>query len=211
MNSCYKLACALVAWSALSLTAQAASFDALTALPNEAYLSAPDYPDRYLYRLPGIDLSAYHGVLIEPLVLLGQQQGDWTLQIAAQHSAPQRQYRAHLEQQLQQRGIAIASAPGPGVLRLRVALACDEPLLGCEPQSDARFNLETLASGVDHYLAWVSTIAQVEDSQSGQPLVGSVDLKNSPAQHRPLDQEHLSVMLEGWASAAATRLAQAIG
>lgn len=211
MNAFYKLACALVAWSALSLSAQAAAMETLSALPQQAFQVSTEHPDRLVYLKPGIDLGAYQAVMIEPLTMLGKQQGDWTLLVAEARSSEAQRYHQALTSALEQHGVQVASQPGPGVMRLRLALA-----IGDTPHPDLAMqntiNLEHIADGVDHYMAQISAVGQLEDSQSGALLAGGVDLKNQQALNNSAQTaEPLSHTLSVWTEDSAARLAEALG
>ena len=211
MNAFYKLACALVAWSALSLAAQASAFETLSALPQQAFQVSSAHPERLSYLNPGIDLADYRSVIIEPLTLIGKQQGDWTLQVAAAHSQAAVRYHQALTEALQRYGVAVVEHAAPGVMRLRLALAIgDTPHPGLAMQSS--INLEHLASGVDHYMAQVAAVGQLEDAQTGALLAGGVDLKTKQSLLLAANQtEALSHTIRLWSQDSAQRLAEALG
>jgi hypothetical protein len=211
MHSFYKLACALVAWSALSLTAQAATQDALSGLPRDAFQRSTEHPDRFIYRTPGTDLHAYHGVLIEPLAFFGKDQGDWKILVAAEDNPVEQHYRAKLTDVLLQHGVAIAEAPGPGIVRLRSALMTSD---GTAPEvlqpCRAEFNLAHRVNGVNAYLHAITAIAQVEDALNGGLLAGSVDFSNTPF-HAPkgsMTQTDLLRLIDHLAEDSGARLAR---
>lgn len=208
MNAFYKLACALVAWSALSLAAQAAAFETLSALPQQAFQVSSAHPERLSYLNPSINLADYRSVMVEPLTLIGKQQGDWTLQVAEAHSQAALRYRLALTEALQQHGVRVVEQAAPGVMRLRLALAIDD-----QPHPDLTMqnsiNLEHLASGVDHYMAHIAAVGQLEDALSGALLAGGVDLKTAaPQASKP--SEPLSRTIRLWSQDSAQRLAEAL-
>jgi hypothetical protein len=215
MNAFYQLACALVAWSALSLTAQTAALEALSSLPSEAFQLFPGMPPCFTYLRPGIDLTVYSAVLIEHLALLGQTTEQWQLCVTTRQHPLEHHYRARLTQALHELGIAVASVSAPGVMRLRSALVIHTP-----PQATLAPWLTPHASAINldrhralgHYLAQVTTIGQLEDAVNGELLAGSAELRHSPALRAcaaPTPAE-LAERTEQLASGHATRLAHAL-
>jgi hypothetical protein len=210
MNAFYKLATALVAWSALSLTAQAATLDALAALPNDAFIFSVEHPESFGYLMPGTDLARYHGVLIEPLALLGKQHDDWLLLVAAPSHPMEQHYRQAMHDALAARGFAVADAPGPGVMRLRLAMSLALANRNVDPDQPIRtsLNLDTLASGVDHYMTQIAAVGQLEDSLSGNLLAGSADLHAEPSLILPASHS-LQGALDDWCATSVERIQQA--
>jgi hypothetical protein len=207
MNAFYKLATALVAWSALSLTAQAATLDALASLPSDAFIFSVEHPESFGYMKPGIDLSRYHSVLIEPLALLGKQRDEWLLLVAAPSHPMEQHFRQTMTDALESRGFDIASAPGPDVMRLRLAVSLAQRNVDPKQPVQSAFNLDTLADGVDHYMTQVATVGQVEDSLSGGLLAGSADLRPETPVILTPGNNQLGA-LDIWSSTSAERLRQ---
>lgn len=210
MNAFYKLATALVAWSALSLTAQATTLDALAALPRDAFIFSIEHPESFGYLKPGIDLTRYRGVLIEPLALLGKQHDEWLLLVAAPTHPMERYFRQAMTAALGARGLEIASAPAPDVMRLRLAMSLSLANRNVDPKQpvQASHNLDLLASGVDHYMTQVAAVGQLEDSLSGDLLAGSADLRAEQSLIVP-SGGNLQDAIDNWCATSAERLRQA--
>jgi hypothetical protein len=211
MNSFYKLACALVAWSALSLSAQATAMQSLSALPEQAFQISSTHPEHLGYLSPGVNLANYQSIMIEPLTMLGKHQGDWTVLVAAAQSPEAQRFQQTLTQTLALHGLQVVDQAGPGVMRLRLALSIgDTPHAPLATQNS--INLEHLADGVDHYMAQVAAVGQLEDSLSGALLAGGVDLKDQlSTQHESqIQQPELSQVIRLWTEHSAQRVAHAL-
>lgn len=210
MNAFYELACALVAWSALSLTAPAAAMDSLAAMPTDAFSFSVEHPGRFGYLNPGADLSRYRGVLIEPLATLGKEQGDWTLKVVDADHPLERNFHLALADALAARGVPVTDEPAPGVLRLRLALTVGER---AHPQLAAQsaFNLEQLAHGVDRYMQQVLAVGQIEDAMDGTLLGGSAELRTTAGRIVPAETADLASLVAAWSESSAQRLALALG
>lgn len=202
MNAFYKLACALVAWSALSVAGGSDAASSLSALPSSAFDMAADNPDRFSYLRPGIDLHQYHGVLLAPLTFIAEADGDWSLQRALPDNPLDQHFRQTITQALQTLGIPVVQTAGEEVLRLRLALGHDPRRSAVEPALD----LNQWHDGAAHYLAQIQVAGQVEDSQSGLLLAGSAEL-GPHAQGRDV----MLGRVEHWGRASANRLANALG
>ncbi|TDR81414.1 DUF3313 family protein [Paludibacterium purpuratum] len=207
MNAFYKLACALVAWSALSLSAGAETMQPLSALPASAYNMSEEHPGRFGFVRPDMDLSHYHGVLLEPLSFLTQSEnGDWLLLRALPDNPLDRHFRQAMIQALHAHGLTVAEAPAPDVMRLQLALALDAR----KQPVETALNLATLGDSMAHYLRRVQAVGQVVDSQSNLVLAGSAELLTT-TRPAPADREEMLGMLDSFSLASADRIALILG
>ncbi|KMN76258.1 hypothetical protein VK98_21945 [Chromobacterium sp. LK11] len=187
----------------------------LVLLPSEAFHPSPDHAGQVLYLQPGVDLKRYHGILIEPLIFLGRQaDGQWQATAADEHNRLDACYRSSLARALCSEGLPVASSAGPGIARLRVAVG---HMLRELAEADARrplpaaLNLARFADDIDPYLAQVSTVGQLEDSESGLLLAGGVNLLGNnpdPADAQPSNAEWLQQRVDLWSRDHARQMAQ---
>ncbi|WP_315636298.1 DUF3313 family protein, partial [Escherichia coli] len=70
----------------------------------------------------GVDLRQYHQVLLDPLQFIRQENGQWYLLTANEQNEIGRYYHATFQRELMSHGVKIASAPGPGVMRVQAAI-----------------------------------------------------------------------------------------
>ncbi|MBV8049032.1 MAG: DUF3313 family protein [Paludibacterium sp.] len=207
MNAFYKLACALVAWSAFSLPNGAQAMQPLSALPASAFNISMAHPDRCSFLRPGIDLSNYHSVLIEPLSFLAPgDNGDWLLLRALPGNPLDHHFRQAMTEALRAHGLTVADAPTADAMRLTLALAYDARTQPVETV----LNLAELGDGMAHYLTRVQAVGQVADAHSHLALAGSAELTLS-AQRHPANREDILGILDRWSLASADRIALALG
>ncbi|MCW3481478.1 DUF3313 domain-containing protein [Neisseriaceae bacterium JH1-16] len=199
--------------------ALAAAPDALLALPKEAFQHSPSEPHTYRYQKPGSDLRRYRQILIAPLAFLSKApSGDWKFSVADERNKISQYFQQSLKTQLQQRGIETVEVPGPDALRLQVAVTTvTEEKPGLKPIDilpvKAVFNLARNAAGLEPYLVKISTLGQLEDSQSGELLAGAIDLKQADKAKSgkgPLTLDYIETMIDKWNSQTADRLAKAL-
>jgi hypothetical protein len=207
MTAFYKLACALVAWSALSLSSGAQAMQPLSSLPASAFTVSMAHPGRCGFVCPDIDLSVYRSVLIEPLSFLSpSENGDWLLQRALPDNPLDRHFRQAMALALHAHGLTVTDTPAADAMRLSLALAYDASTMPVETV----LNLDTLGDGMAHYLTRVQAVGQVADSQSQRVLAGSAELTTS-AQHHPAGRNEVLRMLDSWSLASADQIALVLG
>ncbi|QOD83557.1 DUF3313 family protein [Chromobacterium haemolyticum] len=216
MKPFFKLACALMASALLANIGHAGDKpENLVLLPSEAFHPSPDHAGQVLYLQPGVDLKRYHGILIEPLIFLGRQaDGQWQATAADEHNRLDACYRNSLARALCLEGLPVANAAGPGIARLRVAVGdMLRELAGPDARRplQASLNLARFADDIDPYLAQVSTIGQLEDSESGLLLAGGVNLLGkelNPDDAQPSNAEWLQQRVDLWSRHHARQMAQ---
>ncbi|RQO68603.1 DUF3313 domain-containing protein [Aquitalea sp. FJL05] len=220
MKPFFRLACAIVAMSALSHSAMAEENQQhLFNLPPEAFQPNPKVPGQMVYLKPGADLKQYHAVILEPLSFLERQaDGNWQLLVAAEKNKIDRYYRMSMETALRKEHIKVVTVQGPGVARLRVAVTGfqqDKPGLAVSDilPIKAAFNLARFATGTDPYLLKVSTMGQLDDSQDHTLLAGGVNLIENPGsktKDEAITAELLKKMISNWTAKNARQLAHAL-
>ncbi|MCP1289283.1 MULTISPECIES: DUF3313 family protein [Chromobacterium] len=216
MKPFFKLACALMASALLANIGHAGEPpENLVLLPSEAFHPNPEHAGQVLYLQPGVDLKRYHGILIEPLIFLGRQaDGQWLATAADEHNRLDACYRNSLARALCREGLPVAAAPGPGIARLRVAVGdMLRELAGPKERRPVKtaLNLARFADDIDPYLAQVSTVGQLEDSESGLLLAGGVNLLGKDmdlANAQPSNAEWLQQRVDLWSSHHARQMAQ---
>ncbi|BEV73461.1 MULTISPECIES: DUF3313 family protein [unclassified Paludibacterium] len=205
MNAFYKLACALVAWSALSMSDGALAAQPLSSLPMTAFQMSQEHPERFSFVRPGVDLSQYRGVMLAPLSFIAASGADWQLQRASADHPLEQHFRLVMSEALQAQGLSLAAEPASDILCLKLALAhpADPALVA------ASLDLNRLTDGVAHYLSQVQIVGEVADSHSGLLLAGVAQLGQTP--HSGGKRSDMTALLDDWSLASASRLAQALG
>jgi len=197
----------------------AATSETLLSLPKEAFQQSKTDPNQYNYLKPGAELSRYRQILIDPLSFLSPAPGgDWKVSVADERNKISQYFQQGLRAELQKRGIETVDAPGPQVLRLHVAITTvSEERPGLKPIDilpvKAVFNLARNAAGMEPYLVKISTMGQLEDSESGELLAGAIDLKHTDKTKSgkgPLTLDYLRAMIDKWNSQTADRLVNAL-
>lgn len=220
MKPFFRLACAIVALSALCHSAMAdENQQHLFNLPPEAFQPNPKMPGQMIYLKPGADLKQYHAVILEPLSFLERQNdGHWQLLVAAEKNKIDSYYRMSMETALRKENIQVLTEPGPGVARLRLAVTGfqqDKPGLAVSDilPIKAAFNLARFATGTDPYLLKVSTMGQLEDAQDHTLLAGGVNLIENPgskSKDEAITADLLKKLIKQWTANNARQLARAL-
>ncbi len=192
--------------------------ETLFSLPMDSFKPSGRNDAQRLYLAPGAQLNRYHAVVLEPLYFIRQQgEGNWELLQGAEKNAITRYFQTVMTRELQKAGMAVADAPGDNVMRLRVAITGLDPekpgmsALDILP-AKAIINLTRLAAGKERYLVKVASMAQLEDSQSGALLAGSVNLRHSSKtlqKNQPLELSTLQGMIDIWCRDSAAQIARA--
>jgi hypothetical protein len=193
--------------------------DNLFSVPLEALQPSKDNPSQKLYVKPGVVLKDYKAILLEPMYFMRHDdKGNWELLQSAEESRIASYFQQKMTQELQKTGIAVGTDAGPGVARMRVAvtgLAQERP--GVEVSDilpvKAVFNLTRIAAGKEPYLMKVGSMAQLEDSESGSLLAGSVNLRQSKKtayKDEPLKLEIIKSAIDNWCRDSAKLLAKAL-
>lgn len=206
MNAFYKLACALVAWSALSMSDGALAAQPLSSLPTTAFQMSQAHPERFSFVRPDVDLSQYRGVMLAPLSFIAAaSDADWQLQRARADHPLEQHFRQVMSEALQAQGLALATEPASDILCLKLAVAhpADPALVA------ASLDLSRLTDGVAHYLSQVQIVGEVADSHSGLLLAGVAQLGQTP--HSGGKRSDMTALLDDWSLASASKLAQALG
>lgn len=94
----------------------------LQAIPLTAFQQSESNPNQRIYKEPGVDLRQYQQVLLDPLQFIRQENGQWYLLTANEQNEIGRYYHATFQRELLSHGVRIATAPGPGVLRVQAAI-----------------------------------------------------------------------------------------
>ncbi|UTH73387.1 DUF3313 domain-containing protein [Chromobacterium sp. IIBBL 290-4] len=211
--------CAAFAFSLPAFAAEQAAPENLFTLPLDAFQQGKQANQR-VYLKPGVDLKSYHAVLPESLLFLRQaKNGQWELLKAGDENAIAAYYQQKLRSELAAAGVPIADAPAPGVVRLRVAMtSVEQDRPGVDAVDllpiKAVFNLARLAAGKEPYLLKIGSMAQLEDSQDGSLLAGTVNLRQggkSKTKEQQVSLDMLKPLMDDWCKQSAQQLASHLG
>ena len=191
----------------------------LQAIPLTAFQQSESNPNQRIYKESGVDLRQYHQVLLDPLQFIRQENGQWYLLTANEQNEIGRYYHATFQRELLNHGVRIATAPGPGVLRVQAAitnfdLTRPDPKLRDLLPAKIAINVTREVIGKEPYLLRVGSMAQLLDSQSGKLLVRVMDARESPdTTHKesPITAGEMAKMIDQWATARAKQLADNLG
>ncbi|WP_279462866.1 DUF3313 domain-containing protein [Aeromonas dhakensis] len=191
----------------------------LQAIPLTAFQQSESNPNQRIYKEPGVDLRQYNEVLLNPLQFIRQENGQWYLLTANEQNEIGRYYHATFQRELINHGVKIATAPGPGVLRVQAAitnfdLTRPDPKLRDLLPAKIAINVTREVIGKEPYLLRVGSMAQLLDSQSGKLLVRVMDARESPdTTHKesPITAGEMAKMIDQWAAARASQLADNLG
>ncbi|WP_413796178.1 DUF3313 domain-containing protein [Aeromonas dhakensis] len=191
----------------------------LQAIPLTAFQQSESNPNQRIYKEPGVDLRQYQQVLLDPLQFIRQENGQWYLLTANEQNEIGRYYHATFQRELINHGVRIATAPGPGVLRVQAAitnfdLTRPDPKLRDLLPAKIAINVTREVIGKEPYLLRVGSMAQLLDSQSGKLLVQVMDARESPdTTHKesPISAGEMAKMIDQWAAARASQLADNLG
>jgi len=193
--------------------------DNLFTVPISALQPSKDNAAQKLYLKPGVDLKAYNAIWLEPLYFMRHDgKGNWELLQSAEENRISSYFQQKMTQELQQVGIPVVSQSGPGIARMRVAvtgLAQDRPGVAVTDllPFKAAINLTRIVAGKEPYLMKVGSMAQLEDSESGSLLAGSVNLRQSKktaTKDEPLKLELIKSAIDDWCRDSAKLLAKAL-
>ncbi|WP_368161762.1 DUF3313 domain-containing protein [Aeromonas sp. R5-3] len=191
----------------------------LQAIPLTAFQQSESNPNQRIYKEPGADLRQYQQVLLDPLQFIRQENGQWYLLTANEQNEIGRYYHATFQRELINHGVRIATAPGPGVLRVQAAitnfdLTRPDPKLRDLLPAKIAINVTREVIGKEPYLLRVGSMAQLLDSQSGKLLVRVMDARESPdTTHKesPITAGEMAKMIDQWAAGRAKQLADNLG
>ncbi|MDM5055852.1 DUF3313 domain-containing protein [Aeromonas dhakensis] len=191
----------------------------LQAIPLTAFQQSESNPNQRIYKEPGVDLRQYNEVLLDPLQFIRQENGQWYLLTANEQNEIGRYYHATFQRELINHGVKIATAPGPGVLRVQAAitnfdLTRPDPKLRDLLPAKIAINVTREVIGKEPYLLRVGSMAQLLDSQSGKLLVRVMDARESPdTTHKesPITAGEMAKMIDQWATGRAKQLADNLG
>ncbi|HDZ8895579.1 TPA: DUF3313 domain-containing protein [Aeromonas dhakensis] len=191
----------------------------LQAIPLTAFQQSESNPNQRIYKEPGVDLRQYNEVLLDPLQFIRQENGQWYLLTANEQNEIGRYYHATFQRELINHGVRIATAPGPGVLRVQAAitnfdLTRPDPKLRDLLPAKIAINVTREVIGKEPYLLRVGSMAQLIDSQSGKLLVRVMDARESPdTTHKesPITAGEMAKMIDQWAAGRAKQLADNLG
>ncbi|MFQ2323034.1 DUF3313 domain-containing protein [Aeromonas dhakensis] len=191
----------------------------LQAIPLTVFQQSESNPNQRIYKEPGVDLRQYNEVLLDPLQFIRQENGQWYLLTANEQNEIGRYYHATFQRELLSHGVRIATAPGPGVLRVQAAitnfdLTRPDPKLRDLLPAKIAINVTREVIGKEPYLLRVGSMAQLLDSQSGKLLVRVMDARESPdTTHKesPITAGEMTKMIDQWAAARAKQLADNLG
>jgi len=173
------------------------SLQSLQTVPLSAFQPSESNPNQRVYKEPGVDLRQYNEVLLDPLQFIRQENGQWYLLTTSEQSLIGRYYHDKFQSELISHGVKIATVPGPGVMRIQIAINVTREVIGKEP-----------------YLLKVGSMAQLLDSRSGKLLVRVMDVRESPdTTHKdsPITAGEMEKMIDQWAASRAKQLADNLG
>ena len=191
----------------------------LFTVPLESYQMDAKDTDQRIYVKPGLDLTIYHKVLLEsPLFLRQDQNKEWELLQPSEESKIANYFKSRMAAELAKQGIELTEEAGPDVLRLRFAVTGVAPtrpgldLIDVLP-AKAAINIAKLAIDKEPYLLRIGTMAQIEDSVSGELLAGTVNLKEtskSKIKDKPVTLAYLEKEVDKLSKKSAAQLAKAM-
>ncbi|OWY38588.1 DUF3313 domain-containing protein [Xenophilus sp. AP218F] len=193
--------------------------DNLFTVPLTAFKTSDANPAQKLYLKPGVNLKAYRAIQLEPLYFMRHDdKGNWELLQSSEQNRIAAYFQQKMTAELHKAGIAVTSNPGAGIARMRVAVT---GLGQSRPGIDvvdilpikAVFNLTRLAVGKEPYLMKVGSMAQLDDSQSGALLAGSVNMRESgksTQKGEPMKLETIEGLIDDWCRDSAKLLAKAL-
>jgi hypothetical protein len=200
---------------ATPLLAAAPKMESILDVPHEAFHPSASNPNVFYYIAPKVDLRQYQSVLVAPLVILQQGAGDdWNALVTDSEDSAPSFFQSHLTTALQDKGLRVVTQPGPGVLRLQVAVTHvrqDHPGFSVTDVFPAKmvFNLARYALGKSPYIVKVSTMAELTDSRSGKLLAGGVGMRQDDKSGvQPLSLSDLQTFMAGWSVQVADYMAK---
>jgi len=206
------MACLLLAAQGVAATPKV---DSILNVPKEEFKVSSNNPNQFYYIKPGVDLRQYQSVMVAPLVILNQGEGnDWNVLVTDSENAP-KFFQDHLTAALHKQGIQVVSEPGPGVLRLQIAVTHarqDRPGFSATDVFPVKmvFNLARFAVGKSPFVVKLSTTAELSDSVSGDLLAGGLGLReDSKSGEQPMSQDELQAFLARWSDQVALYMAKA--
>ncbi|STQ90762.1 DUF3313 domain-containing protein [Iodobacter fluviatilis] len=191
----------------------------LFTVPLSAFKPSDKDASRRLYVQPGISLKDYNAVLIEPLYFMRHsEESNWQLLQGSEENKIAEYFHKKMTGELRKAGIAVVQEAGPGVAKMRVAitgLAQERPGIDVIDVLPAKavINLARLAAGKEPYLMKIGNIAQLEDSQSGSLLAGSVNLRKSTKtvqKDEPMQLKTIEKLIDKWCHESADLLVHAM-
>lgn len=197
------------------VTAATSRMESILSLPREAFKVSKSNPNQYYYVKPGADLHQYQSILVAPLVILHQGEGDdWSAMVTDSNGTAPKFFQDQLTLALQKQGFQVVTQPGPGVLRLQVAVTHirqDHPGFSVTDVLPAKavFNLARYALGKSPYIVKVSTLAELTDSRSGSLLAGGIGLREEDKSGaEPMTLDDLQSFMVTWSGQVAQYVAK---
>lgn len=188
-------------------------------VPLNAFNTSASHPHQRIYQEQGVDLRQYNQVLLDPIQFIRQEKGKWYLLTANEQNEIGRYYHAKFQDELHKKGVKVATAPGPGVIRVQAAVTnfdITRPALTLRDLLPAKIAIDVTKEviGKEPYLLKVGSMAQLLDSQSGKLLVRVLDARESDdtvQKDAPITANELQKMIDKWAAARAQQLADHLG
>ena len=218
MHTVFRLICVLAAAAIFLPPAHAGEAKApVFALPLDAMQASANNKNQRLYVKPGVDLKQYHSVIIEPLVFTHHQpDGQWQIVLIEEQSRIAQYFQHSLAAALLAENITVATDPGPGIARLRVAISDilqERPGLSVTDLVPVKaiFNIARKAGGAEPYLVKMATMAQLEDSTNHDVIAGSINLVDSQktkTSKQPITKEWIKDAIDRWNKDGAKLLAR---
>lgn len=179
---------------------------------------APGAQDSWQWVRPGVDWKAYRKIMLQPIEVWINPQAAYAGIQPDVYKQITDSFRNVLLEAFRAGGYGIVDQPGPGVLRLRVALTGITPERPSLTPLDVlpiklAFDVARAATGTDKNVIAVSGEAEVLDGVSGQRLFAQVTTKKDAhlfvAQNLSWDDVREAAM--AWANQARSRLDAARG
>lgn len=198
---------------------EAAQRENLFTLPLTAFKTSDENASQKLYVKPGVDLKQYSAVILEPLYFMRQEaDGNWELLQSTEENKIAHYYQERMTEELKKVGIPVVDQPGEGVATIRAAVTgMALGRLGLKPLDvlpiKAVANLTRMAVGKEKYLVKIGSMAQMEDSESGDLLAGSVNLRKTQEttyKDSGMTKEVVDRLIDGWCKENAKLLARAM-
>ncbi|MBV8048380.1 MAG: DUF3313 domain-containing protein [Paludibacterium sp.] len=191
--------------------------ETLLAIPRTQFKPAKDHPGRYYYIKPGADLLQYNQIMVAPLVVLTNDEGkQWRALVSDENSQAGQLFQQTISKALRDKGLAVTDQAGPGVAVLRVAVTHIEQKPEGFVVSDVLpikmvFNLARRAGGLEKYIVKIATMGQLNDSQSGELVAGSLGLReHAKSGVAPASMTDFQQWLDSWSEDVAEQVAGAL-
>ena len=214
------LAVAMQLVCACARTGRTPSSSQLLSSPMSAYEPSKANPNQMVYQEPGVDLTQYHSVMIDPLLFVKREaSGKVVFLSAGVQNDVGNYYLQQLRRDLAQQGVQISEQPGVGVARIQAAvtgLDLQKPDMKIRDLFPTKLaiDLTKKAVGKESYFVDVSSMTQLVDSTSNQLLVRAMNMRKASTKvtsDQALTQADLQAAIDDWCLVTSKQLATHLG